>query len=112
MVIDGPSILVRKSIADTVSVSANYYVDNVSAASIDVVTTASPYTEERTETSVGIDYLYDKTIMSLSYTTSSENDYEANTAFFAVSQDFFGDLTTLSLGYGVGWDTVGKRGTR
>ena len=45
--IDGPSILVRKQLGKSVSVVGNYYVDYVSSASIDVVTTASPYTEER-----------------------------------------------------------------
>ncbi|MBV1959327.1 MAG: DUF3570 domain-containing protein, partial [Pseudomonadales bacterium] len=55
--VGGPSVLVRKGFADTVSVSANYYVDTISSASIDVVSTASPYQEERTEVSAGIDYL-------------------------------------------------------
>jgi hypothetical protein len=108
--IQGPSILVRKSIKDKVSVSANYYVDNVSSASIDVVTTASAYTEERIESSVGIDYLHDKTIMSFNYTQSDENDFSARSAHFNLSQDFFGDLTTLNMGYSQGWDEVGMRG--
>ena len=43
-------MLVRKQFAQKFSASANYYVDKVSSASIDVVTTASPYTEERTQT--------------------------------------------------------------
>lgn len=107
--IQGPSILVRKSIGNFVSVSANYYVDNVSSASIDVVTTASEYTEKRIEKSVGIDYLHDKTTMSLNYTESKENDFFAKSAHLNISQDFFGDLTTLTMGYSQGWDTVGKR---
>ncbi|MET1256043.1 DUF3570 domain-containing protein [Aliikangiella maris] len=107
--IQGPSILVRKSIKDKVSISANYYIDNVSSASIDVVTTASPYTEKRVEKSVGVDYLYDKTVMSLNYTKSDENDFSARSAHFNVSQDFFGDLTTVNIGYSQGWDEVGKR---
>ncbi|WP_444998103.1 DUF3570 domain-containing protein [Aliikangiella sp. IMCC44359] len=107
--IQGPSILVRKSIKDKVSISANYYIDNVSSASIDVVTTASAYTERRIEKSVGLDYLHDKTIMSFNYTKSDENDFSARSAHFSVSQDFFGDLTTLNIGYSQGWDEVGKR---
>ncbi|MGX5173486.1 DUF3570 domain-containing protein [Aliikangiella sp. IMCC44653] len=107
--IQGPSILLRKSIKDTVSISANYYVDNVSSASIDVVTTASAYTERRVEKSLGIDYLHDKTTMSLNYTASDENDFSARSAHFGISQDFFGDLTTLNLGFSQGWDDVGKR---
>ena len=51
--IQGPSLLVRKQFAQKFSVSANHYVDKVSSASIDVVTTASPYEEERTQHSVG-----------------------------------------------------------
>ena len=37
--VGGPSVLVRKSIADKVSVWGNYYIDSVTSASIDVVTT-------------------------------------------------------------------------
>ncbi len=108
--IDGPSLLVRKNIADKVSIYGNYYVDMVSSASIDVLATASPYSEERTEQSVGIDYLRDKTIMSLSYTNSEESDYSADTVSFDISQDFFGDLSTLSLGFSFGDDTVRQNG--
>ena len=108
--VDGPSVLVRKGFADTVSVSANYYVDTISSASIDVVSTASPYQEERTEVSAGIDYLHEKTLMSFGYTESEENDYSAASFRFSISQDFFGDLTNLSIGYGQGSDVVGKTG--
>jgi hypothetical protein len=82
VVIDGPSILVRKSIMDTVSISANYYVDNVSSASIDVVTTASAYKEQRIESSFSVEYLRDKTVLSLNYGQSDESDYSAKTASF------------------------------
>jgi hypothetical protein len=110
VVIDGPSILVRKSFKDTVSIAANYYVDNVSSASIDVVTTASAYTEQRIESSVNMSYLRDKTVLTINYGQSEENDYSAKTASFDFTQDFFGDLTTISAGYSQGWDVVGKRG--
>ncbi len=107
MTIDGPSVLVRKAVSESVSLSANYYVDQVSSASIDVVTTASPYTEERTEYSVSGDYLLNKTILSLGATNSSENDYDASTYFMGISQDFFGDLSTLALSFAYGADDVG-----
>lgn len=110
MEISGPSVLVRKNIAEQVSLSGNWYVDNVSSASIDVVTTASPYTEERTETGLGVDFLHEKTTMGVSWTRSDESDYLADTLGFGMSQDFFGDLTTLSLGYSFGQDDVGRNG--
>lgn len=106
--ISGPAVLVRKKLKDKYSVNAKYYVDSVSSASIDVETTASRYSEERTEYSVGIDSLQDKTTYSLNYTTSTENDYSADSAHLDVSHDFFGDLTTVALGFSQGWDTVGK----
>lgn len=108
--VDGPSLLVRKQVAENYSVSANYYVDMISSASIDVLTTASPYEETRRQGSLALDALNGKTQYSLSFTNSDENDYTANTASFDVSQDLFGDLTTLSLGFSRGWDEVRKRG--
>lgn len=108
--IDGPSVLLRKQIGNHVSVSGNYYVDTVSGASIDVRAQASPYQEERVETTLGADFLHEKSLVSLSYTNSSENDFEANSVFVGVSQSFFGDLTTVNMSFAKGWDEVGKRG--
>ena len=108
--IDGPSVLLRKKFEEKYSVSANYYMDMVSSASIDVMTTASPYKEERTQGSLAFDMLQGKTQYSVSYTLSDENDYTANTASFDLSQDIFGDLTTVSFGFSQGWDEVRKRG--
>lgn len=107
MDIGGPFILVRKSIGTDFSLNGHYYVDSVSSASIDVEANASPYTEERTEYSVGLDYLHEKTIVSAGFTNSSENDFEANSGFISISQSFFGDLTTLNLAYAMGQDEVG-----
>jgi hypothetical protein len=105
--ITGPSLLVLKKVGQNVAVSGNYYVDSVSSASIDVVTTgASKYSEDRTEVSAGVDYLHGNSIMSLSWTNSDENDYQANTAGFGVSMDMFGNMTTVTMGYLRSWDTV------
>jgi hypothetical protein len=48
--------------------------------------------------------------MSMGLTQSEENDYTAETFSFGISQDLFGDLTTVSLGYSLGDDTVARRG--
>lgn len=106
--IDGPSLLVRKKAGKKFSFYGNLYVDMVSSASIDVITTASPYDEERTEKSVGFDFLHGSYIMSVGATNSEENDYSAQSYHFGISQTMFGDLTTLSLGYSLGDDEVGN----
>ena len=104
--IKGPSILVRKKAGKSVSFVANYYVDMISSASIDVVTTASPYTEEREQLSIGMDYLRGNTTMSISVTNSEESDFTSDSYSFSVSQGMFGDLTTLTLAYSLGNDEV------
>lgn len=105
--VDGPSIIVRKGNKKNFSVFGQYYVDSITSATIDVeVSGASQYTEERTEHSLGVDYVRDKTTLSFSHTTSSENDYEAESWNIGISQDMFGDLTTVSLGYSQGNDII------
>lgn len=108
--VDGTSVLVRKNFADKVSISGNHFIDNVSSASIDVVTQASAFEDKRTEKSFNIDYLFDRTLMSTGYIHSSESDYLSKTYHFDVSQDFFGDLSTLNLGYTRGNNTINRNG--
>lgn len=106
--VEGPSVLVRKGFGEKVSLSANYYVDYVTSASIDVLTSGSQYTEEREEYGVGADFLHEKSTLSFHYTNSTESDYVSDTYSFGLSQDFFGDLTTLTLNYSQGDDWVGE----
>lgn len=108
--IDGPSVLVRKQVGKNTSVVGNYYLDMVSSASIDVVTTASPYNEEREQWSLGVDYLRGNTTVRAGYTSSVESDYDASTYNVSISQDMFGGLTTLTVSYGLGDDIVMKSG--
>ena len=109
--IQGPSVLVRKKFGDHFSTAYNHYEDMISGTSIDVVTQASPYKEHRKQDSLSVDMLHGETTYSAGYIGSKENDYKAKTAFASVSQDMFGDLTTISFGFTRGWDKVGERGT-
>ena len=110
--IHGPSVLVRKKFAEKYALSANYYQDMVTSASIDVeVSGASEYKEERKQYSVGAEYLRGKTTYNLGYTNSKEDDYQAETTTFGISQDLFGDLTTITMGFSRGKDVVRRRDT-
>jgi hypothetical protein len=106
VVVDGPSVLVRKSIGEKFSVSANWYTDAVSSASVDVLSTASAYSDKRTQKSLGLDYLRGKTTWSVGAIDSEESDYTAQTAYVGLSQDMFGDLTTVSFGFRRGQNEV------
>lgn len=104
----GPALLVRKNIADTVAVTGQYFVDMVSNASIDVVTQASPYHETRNEYSLSADYVVRDAKITLSSDTSREPDYKAQTFGADLTQETFGGMTTVALGFGYGNDKVGK----
>ena len=108
LTVQGPSVLVRKKLGDSLSFSYQYYEDVISSASIDVLSTASAYKETRTQHNFGVDYLHGSTLYSAGFIYSGEPDYKSNTAFFNVSQSMFGDLTTVSFGFTRGWDRVGE----
>lgn len=104
--VEGPELLVRKKVGDSLSLTAGYYEDMISSASIDVKLSASPYHEIRKQENVGADYQHGKTTYSIGYIHSREPDYIADTTFYSVSQDMFGDLTTLTMGYRRAWDNI------
>lgn len=107
---NGPALLVRKQLLGKVSLSASYYVDSVSNASIDVVTTASPYRETRSEVGLGAEYVYRDSKLSLSTSTSRERDYTANRVGLDITQETFGGMTSVSLGFTRGKDQISKSG--
>jgi hypothetical protein len=108
MDITGESVLVRKKFSEQFSVEGNYFIDKVSGASVDVLSQASVIKDERKQKSLSLDYIHDKTQYNLSYTNSSERDYISSTTHFSLSQDMFGDLTTVSLGFTDSRDKVGE----
>jgi hypothetical protein len=108
MDIKGESVLVRKKFSEQFAVQANYFVDKVSGASVDVLSNASVIKDERKQKSLSLDYIHDKTQYNLSYTNSTERDYISNTTHFSLSQDMFGDLTTVTLGFTDSRDKVGE----
>jgi Protein of unknown function (DUF3570) len=108
MDITGESVLVRKKFSENFAVEGNYFIDKVSGASIDVLSQASVIKDERKQKSLSLDYIHDKTQYTLSYTDSTERDYISNTTHFSLSQDMFGDLTTVSLGFTDSRNKVGE----
>lgn len=104
--VTGPALFARKNLAWGLSASAEYYVDTISSASIDVVTSASPYDEERTEYTVGLDWLYGDSLIGVGYSNSDEDDYTSETYSLYVSQEVFAGMSTITMGYSHGDDVV------
>jgi hypothetical protein len=107
MKITGESALVQKRITEALGVEADYFIDKVSGASVDVLSSASPIKDERHQKSVNVEYIHNKTTYMLGFTNSTERDYISNTPHFQISQDMFGDLTTITLGFGSTRNKVG-----
>jgi hypothetical protein len=108
MDITGYSATARAKITENFAVEANYFIDKVSGASIDVLSQASKIKDERKQKTGTLEYLHDKTTYTASYTSSVERDYISETASFSLSQSMFGDLTTVTLGFGDTHNTVGE----
>jgi hypothetical protein len=108
MDITGYSATARAKITENFALEANYFVDKVSGASVDVLSQASVIKDERKQKSGTIEYLHDKTTYTASYMTSTERDYVSDTASFSLSQSMFGDLTTLTLGFANTHNRVGE----
>ncbi len=106
---NGPAFLVRKSLAGKWSLSGSVYVDAVSNASIDVVTTASPYRETRRAGDFSLQTVVRDASITFGMSTSREPDYVANGVSLDIAQDFFGGMSTLNLGFTRGADKVGSK---
>jgi hypothetical protein len=108
MDITGESALVRKKVTENFALEANYFVDKVSGASVDVLSNASTIKDTRKQKTLTAEFIHDKTTYTASYINSVERDYISNTTSFSLSQDMFGDLTTLNLGFARTRDAVGE----
>lgn len=94
------------------SVGGQYLVDVVSAASVDIVSTASrAWHEVRQEGGVQAAYKPKAFGVQASGTVSDEPDYLSWGAGGAVTQDLVSKNVTWSLGYGHSHDVAGRTGT-
>ncbi len=94
------------------SVDGRYLVDVVSAASVDIVSTASrPFHEVRHAGALNGTYKPGDLGASANGAVSSEPDYLSLSAGGTVSQDLFDRNVTLLAGYGHARDVAGRTGT-
>lgn len=93
------------------NVGGSYLVDVVSAASPDVVSTASRhFNDVRHAASLNGGYKPGRFGAALYGSVSSESDYISRTLGASVSGDFVDKQVTPNLGYSYTWDTIGRAG--
>jgi hypothetical protein len=94
------------------SIHGSYLVDVVSAASVDIVSTASrAWHEVRNVGAFDAEYKPHDFGVSVGASVSSEPDYLSVGGGAAISKDFDEKNTTLQAGYGYSHDTIGRSST-
>jgi uncharacterized protein DUF3570 len=94
------------------SADGSYLVDVISAASVDIVSTASRrWTEVRQAGNLRGAYKPGDLGLSLEGSVSSEPDYLAYAGGGTITEDFDDRNISVVLGYGYGHDTIGRTGT-
>jgi hypothetical protein len=92
--------------------SARAVVDVISAASVDVVTQATPgFTEVRREADLAVSHRIGSLLPGARYRYSDEPDYRSHGFGGSLSRDFADHDTTIALSYDLSLDTVGRSGT-
>ena len=108
-----PRLSVRRRLdEDGSTVGAYALVDVLSAASVDVVSQATPgFSEVRTEAGFDLAIAMGDHLPSASYRFSIEPDYMSHGGRLALRSELLGPDSVLSIAYGLTGDVVGRSGT-
>ncbi|MDF2694698.1 MAG: hypothetical protein K0S65_3081 [Labilithrix sp.] len=94
------------------NIGGSYLLDMVTAASPDLVSTASrPFREQRHAASLSGGYKFSFAQVGLNGNVSSEPDYLSRTLGGSLSTELNDKLITPRIGYNYSWDTIGYRNT-
>lgn len=106
-----PSLSGSMDLGDTTTLTAHAASDFITAASVDLVTAASPggFSETRTEGGAGAKLtLGDGRFLDGSYTLSHEPDFETHTFTASGTRDLFDRRATVTLDYSYSYSAVGR----
>jgi hypothetical protein len=107
-----PSLTVVAKPTESVTVNAGYIADMVSSSSVDLVSAATKYFEERRDNlTLGVAYTtrrFDS--IAVAYDWSREVDYLSHTPSVTVGKEFFQRNLVLKAGYAISVNTVGRSG--
>ena len=108
-----PQVGARVEVGDDLEAEVGYDADIISAATVDLVTAASPrgYDEVRHGAIVGVSYEpWQGASVGVSYLPSTEPDYASHALVGSVSQEWHERTVTTALSYRYNADSVGRAG--
>lgn len=106
-----PLVRIAKDAWTGSTLGASFIADVVSSASVDVITNATKkMTDFRKEGTGSLSQKIGDTTLSGAYIYSTENDYRSHNLHIGAAQDLLQKNTTLSLGYTLSLNDVGRSG--
>jgi len=107
-----PLVQGRADVTPDTTITLGYVADVVSSASVDVVSQASATTihDTRQQASASVAQTIGSLKLHGGYSYSHENDYLSNSLNAGLDQELFDKNTTLSLGYSLSLNDVGRSG--
>jgi Protein of unknown function (DUF3570) len=105
-----PLVQGTADVSPDTTVTLGYVADVVSSASVDIVTQASAITihDTRQQASASVSHTIGSTKLHGGYSYSHENDYLSNSLNVGLDQELFDKNTTLTLGYSLNLNDVGR----
>ncbi|MBK6462630.1 MAG: DUF3570 domain-containing protein [Myxococcales bacterium] len=113
LVVVSPQVSAKAEVRDTLEVQGGYEVDVISAASVDVMTAASPrgYTEVRQAVTAATTWRpKPEARLSARYVPSWEPDYQSHSVSASGSHEWLSGKLTTDVGLRVSSDEVGRTG--
>lgn len=105
------SVAARGEIGEHLAIDAQYLVDAVSSASVDVITAATGRIHDvRHEVTAGATWRERESSLRAGYTESREHDWTSHTGRLAVAHDLLDRNLTLGLDTTLGFDSIGRVG--
>ncbi|MBI2895088.1 MAG: DUF3570 domain-containing protein [Deltaproteobacteria bacterium] len=111
--VSSPRASAHLDLSERVAVRAGYDADVITAATVDVRTSATPraFEDTRHAGALGADLKLDRsTELGVSARGSTENDYDLVGGSLLVSRDFLDRTLTLTADYGIEYSLVGRTG--
>lgn len=109
-----PLVQATADVSPATTVTLGYVADVVSSASVDIVSQASATTihDTRQQASASASQTIGSSKIHGGYSYAHENDYLSNSLNAGFDQELFDKNTTLSLGYNLSLNNVGRAGDR
>ncbi len=102
----GPSVMLRKSVMQKVSLLAHYRQQSITDASIEELARPTAYSRESSDYKLGADWLANNALLWFTLGQTSRDDFSSDALSLGVRQYFFAGMSSVALSYSQSDDTL------